>query len=252
MESAGLFTIYHFNGKDLFLQAPDESFVVKSVLEMPLELRERAHEWIGRKIQLSADGSFTLVSTPKELDEARARTFRHVNILRDIAALEADEKNLPEYAQRKLKELRDALAEFEPRDPTAISLESKRSLASWQRPAHQATAESLKFVTVPPVLPTVAEKPVPSPSLAVPATVPAAPVTVAEPSQSFFGRLWAWLPDYARDRLAALRAELATYEPLDPTARNLEQQRATSKEAQDSRWQSSCRKETRNVAGRKL
>ena len=57
MES-GIFTVFQYNGKDLFLQAPDEHFIVLSFNELPHEVREqlcvdREQGKAGRQIEIT-------------------------------------------------------------------------------------------------------------------------------------------------------------------------------------------------------
>jgi hypothetical protein len=154
MESK-LFSVFSYNGKDLFLQAADESFVVLSFCEIPHDVREqlchdRDNGVVGRQIKLSerdvqsvptadevkaesariiAHRKMELIRTAKENEETRLRKARHGNLLRDVAAYESSGELSPS-AQAKLTQLREELAEHEPADPTAVTLAAKRSNAS--------------------------------------------------------------------------------------------------------------------------
>lgn len=131
MES-GLFTVMAWNGKDLFLQAPDEHFIVLSRPELSgemIDFLDRGH-LVNRKIEITPGGELVIIKTPEEIENERQTRQRHARILRDIAALEADEKNLPPYAQVRLADLRKEIGEYERQDPTAVTLEQKRANAS--------------------------------------------------------------------------------------------------------------------------
>lgn len=56
----------------------------------------------------------------------------YTRVLRDVAALEAGEPNLPDYAVKRLAGLRSELAEFEPSDKVTNTLAEKRRKASSQ------------------------------------------------------------------------------------------------------------------------
>lgn len=125
----GIFTVFAFNGKDLFLQAVDGSFVVKSYQELKEEIRLKAEK--GRRVEILCDGSIVLIKTPAELEVEREKNHRHVKLLGEIAAFEAGgTKDFPEHYASKLASLRERLKEFEPDDPTAVTLEQKRANAS--------------------------------------------------------------------------------------------------------------------------
>jgi len=130
---SGVFSIFQWNNKDLFLKDDDDQFVVLSHQELPKEFFKYID--IGRKVKLdSCEGGWTEIrpmKTPKEENEEHEANARHAKILVDIAGLEAmGESKLPPYALNKLKTLRLELQFFEPLDPTAITLEAKRSNAS--------------------------------------------------------------------------------------------------------------------------
>lgn len=131
----GTFTIFQWNGKDLFLKTKEDFFTVLSHQELPAEAFPLIQ--VGRQVTLRDNGGgwteikITVIKTPEEKAEEQARNARHANILRDIASLESmGENTLPPYALNKLNALRKELEFYEPLDPTAITLAQKRSNAS--------------------------------------------------------------------------------------------------------------------------
>lgn len=131
---AGTWVIFNWNGKDLFLQNPmnHEDFTVMTFSEIPNEYHPLLKP--GREVEVFANGDMRLKRTPEEIEADRIRNLYRVNLERDIAALEAGgENNLPVYALNKLKLLRKEIAELQPTDPTAITLEQQRANASLTR-----------------------------------------------------------------------------------------------------------------------
>lgn len=131
---SGLFTVFQYNGKDLFLQAPDESFTVLSFSELPHEVREqlcvdREQGNAGRQVEITPAGAVVLIKTAKEIEIERDKKQRHAKILAEIAGLESS-GDLPEYALKRLERLRKELVEHEGYDPTATTLDQKRANAS--------------------------------------------------------------------------------------------------------------------------
>lgn len=130
----GKWIIFSWNGKDLLLQDPmnHEHFTVVSFCEIPNEYHQKLTP--GRELEIVESRDMQLKRTPEELEADRIKNLYHVNLQRDIAALEAmGEKNLPLYARNKLMLLRKEIADFQPTDPTAITLEQQRANASLTR-----------------------------------------------------------------------------------------------------------------------
>jgi hypothetical protein len=68
------------------------------------------------------------------LEEERIRKQAHARLLVVIAGIEATGDDMPEYVKVRLEELRRQLAEFEPMDPTALTIAQKRANASvWKK-----------------------------------------------------------------------------------------------------------------------
>jgi len=122
----GTFTIFQWNGKDLFLQAKDGSFVVLSHQELPGQFHE--HIVVGRQIEIAIDGEIKIIRTPQEKEQDLDKAQRHVKVRVAIAQIEGmGENTLPPYALAKLKSLRRELEQYEPLDPTAITIEQKNA-----------------------------------------------------------------------------------------------------------------------------
>ena len=133
----GLYYIFQWNGKDLFMQNLKEDFFVLSRQELDSEtvdFLEHPERYHGRKIKITAGGGVELIKTPAELEEERIRKQAHARLLVVIAGIEATGDDMPEYAKVRLEELRRQLAEFEPMDPTALTIAQKRANASvWKK-----------------------------------------------------------------------------------------------------------------------
>lgn len=138
-----LFTIFQYNGKDLFLQGlkDRDDFVVMSFNQLSHEFREFASKWIGRDVRKYSDGRLELIKTRQEIQEECDRRHRHLEIRRDIMALEAKTENITEYDLSKLEKLRDELKQYEHVDPTAITLEQQRANESLERPTFKLRNE---------------------------------------------------------------------------------------------------------------
>ena len=122
------FIIFSWNGKDLFLRSaidPD-IFVVKTFSELTNEFQELVPKRIGREVKLYNDGCLELIKTRQELQEEADRRHRHLEILRDIRALEETE-DLTEYHKKRLESLRKELSNYEHVDPTALTSEQRRA-----------------------------------------------------------------------------------------------------------------------------
>jgi hypothetical protein len=122
------FIVFSWNGKDLFLRStinPD-LFIVKSFSELTCEFRDLAPKRIGREVKLYSGGRMEFDKTRQELQEEADRRHRHLEILRDIRALE-ENAVLSETHQKRLKSLREELANYEHVDPTALTSEQRRA-----------------------------------------------------------------------------------------------------------------------------
>ena len=122
------FIIFSWNGKDLFLRSaidPD-IFVVKTFSELTNEFQELVPKRIGREVKLYNDGCLELIKTRQELQEEADRRHHHLEILRDIRALEETE-DLTEYHKKRLESLRKELSNYEHVDPTALTSEQQRA-----------------------------------------------------------------------------------------------------------------------------
>ena len=122
------FIIFSWNGKDLFLRSaidPD-IFVVKTFSELTNEFQELVPKRIGREVKLYNDGCLEHIKTRQELQEEADRRHRHLEILRDIRALEETE-DLTEYHKKRLESLRKELSNYEHVDPTALTSEQQRA-----------------------------------------------------------------------------------------------------------------------------
>lgn len=122
------FIIFSWNGKDLFLRSaidPD-IFVVKTFSELTNEFQELVPKRVGREVKLYNDGCLELIKTRQELQEEADRRHRHLEILRDIRALEETE-DLTEYHKKRLESLRKELSNYEHVDPTALTSEQQRA-----------------------------------------------------------------------------------------------------------------------------
>lgn len=130
----GTWMIFSWNGKDCILQDPmnHEHFTVISFSEIPSEYHQKLTP--GRELRIVESSDIELKRTPEELEADRIKNLYRVNLERDIAGLEAmGEKNLPVYARNKLMLLRKEIADLQPTDPTAITLEQQRANASLTR-----------------------------------------------------------------------------------------------------------------------
>jgi len=133
MNEAGTFTIFQYNGKDLFLKGFGDHFVVLSKCELTQAFIDKII--VGREVIIHLDGQIEASLTPEEIEEDRAKKLRHANVLRDIAAMEAhaEHNTLLPYQENKLKALYVELALYESLDPTATTLEQKRANESCER-----------------------------------------------------------------------------------------------------------------------
>ena len=122
------FIIFSWNGKDLFLRSAIDPgiFVVKTFSELTNEFQELVPKRIGREVKLYNDGCLELIKTRQELQEEADRRHRHLEILRDIRALEETE-DLTEYHKKRLESLRKELSNYEHVDPTALTSEQQRA-----------------------------------------------------------------------------------------------------------------------------
>ena len=127
-----IYKVFQYNRKDLFLQAPDESFVMRSFNEIPHEVRE----WLSadldndvknREIEILSNGELKIVLTLAEIAADRLKKQEIAKVRGDIAAIEAAGENIPDYAMVKLKALRKKLAALTPVDPTAVTQEQQRA-----------------------------------------------------------------------------------------------------------------------------
>ena len=127
-----IYKVFQYNRKDLFLQAPDESFVMRSFNEIPHEVRE----WLSadldndvknREIEILSNGELKIVLTLAEIAADRLKKQEIAKIRSDIAAIEATGESIPDYAMVKLKALRKKLATLIPVDPTAVTQEQQRA-----------------------------------------------------------------------------------------------------------------------------
>jgi hypothetical protein len=137
----GTFKVFQYNRKDLFLQAPDESFVVRSFDEIPPEVREFLCRDLDngikdRQIEIAVNGEIRVILTPAEIETERLRKDRISRLLAGIAAIEASGSDIPQYAKERLATLRKELGELTPIDPTATTLEQQRANDSITRPEY--------------------------------------------------------------------------------------------------------------------
>jgi hypothetical protein len=129
----GVYKVYLWNGKDLFLEAPNGSFIVKSFSELSEEMRERLNsdvegEIADREVEVDIKGRLVPVLTLAEIAADRLKKQEIAKVRGDIAAIEAAGENIPDYAMVKLKALRKKLATLIPRgDPTAVTQEQQRA-----------------------------------------------------------------------------------------------------------------------------
>jgi len=68
MIETGRFTIYQWNGKDLFLSTVDGRFLVLSRQELPQEVVEKIQ--VGRQVTVSDRGKIAMVPSPEEILDA--------------------------------------------------------------------------------------------------------------------------------------------------------------------------------------
>lgn len=108
MKEPGTFTIFKWNGKDLFLQAPDEHFVVLSHQELTHDFRMLIEE--GRETVITPFGEVYMVPTPAELEIAR-RTVLKSSIRLRIEDLKARQTLAITKAEREEREKQQALYE---------------------------------------------------------------------------------------------------------------------------------------------
>jgi hypothetical protein len=74
---AGIYLIYQWNGKDLFLQGRPDEFEVLSRQELPQHVVEKIQ--IGRTVSITEDGKITVVPTPQEvIDEIVCRVAKEL------------------------------------------------------------------------------------------------------------------------------------------------------------------------------
>ena len=128
----GVYKVYLWNGKDLFLEAPNGSFIVKSFSELSSDLRERLDsdrdaEVTDRHVEVDIKGQLVPVSTLAEISADRLKKQEIAKVRGDIAAIEAAGENIPDYAMVRLKALRKKLATLTPVDPTAVTQEQQRA-----------------------------------------------------------------------------------------------------------------------------
>ena len=123
-----LYTIFQWNGKDLFLRSTvdQDRFVVKTFSELTHEFREFASKWIGREVMLYSDGRLRIPKTREELQADADRRHRHLESLRHIRAFEENPVLSADH-QKRLNDLRAELAKYEPVDPTATTSEQQRA-----------------------------------------------------------------------------------------------------------------------------
>ena len=134
---AGLYKVFQWNGKDLFLQsaAAEDEFVVLSFDEIAHESRERLCQdkergFHDREVMLMEDRKMAFILLPEEMEANRIRRLRVADLLAAIAGIEAGGDNLPAYAKAKLTMLRAELCSLIPVDPTAVTLEQQRANSS--------------------------------------------------------------------------------------------------------------------------
>ena len=137
---AGIYLIYQWNGKDLFLQGRPDEFVVLSRQEIPQHVVEKIQ--IGRTVSITDDGKITVVPTPEEILEAVSNlgrelreavaVFRNRPIQIQVAQLIPDMKpslsvkvDLPTYRRRRkqLLESIEALKKYGDKDALATAEE---------------------------------------------------------------------------------------------------------------------------------
>ena len=131
---AGLYKVFQWNGKDLFLQSPTEEdeFVVLSFNEIAHEARERLCKdkergFHDRQVMLMEDKRMAFILLPEEIKANHIRRLRVAELLVSIAAIEAGGDNPPAHAKAKLTMLRAELCSLIPIDPTAVTIEQMRS-----------------------------------------------------------------------------------------------------------------------------
>ena len=100
--------------------------MVLSHQELPGQFHE--HIVVGRQIEIAIDGEIKIIRTPQEKEQDLDKAQRHVKVRAAIAQIEGmGENTLPPYALAKLKSLRRELEQYEPLDPTAITIEQKNA-----------------------------------------------------------------------------------------------------------------------------
>jgi hypothetical protein len=129
MAQSGTYKIFQWNGKDLFLQGDGDNFIVLSHQELTHEFRELI--CVGRVVTITEDGKVIAMKTPKEVSAELDNKLRMVQCQASIRALEEmGEENLLPYQLIKLKHLRKEYEQYEPLDPTALTIALKRTNAS--------------------------------------------------------------------------------------------------------------------------
>lgn len=79
MIESGRFTIYQWNGKDLFLSTVDGRFLVLSRQELPQEVVEKIQ--VGRQVSVSDRGKIAMVPSPEEILEEVLDVRRRLHTL---------------------------------------------------------------------------------------------------------------------------------------------------------------------------
>lgn len=128
MLKPGVYIVFSWNGKDLFLQDLDGVFEVLSFNELSHDIRCALPRWQGRKLIVDWEGKLDRVLTVAEMQEKMDRIQHQITIRRDISGIEAmPEVDRPEYVRLRLKELWAELAKYEDLDPTATTLDAVRA-----------------------------------------------------------------------------------------------------------------------------
>ena len=128
------YTIFQFNGKDVFLRSveDEDDFVVMSHQELTQEFLDLIIP--GRVVLIREDGTIDALKTPAEVAAELDKKLRQTQCQAAIRGLEEmGEENLPPYAMNKLKLLRKEYEQYEPLDPTAVSFKLKRTNASCEK-----------------------------------------------------------------------------------------------------------------------
>ena len=128
MAEPGTYVIFLWNTKDLFLKSQNKKdhFVVLSHQELTHEFRDLIT--VGRVVIITPDGKVNAMKTPAETEAEREKKQRQAQCYASIAAIEAmGEENLLPYQLEKLRLLRKEYEQYEPLDPTALTIELKRT-----------------------------------------------------------------------------------------------------------------------------